>query len=45
MNFLLLHRDEVDDRGIARLQLGDQQGAQEDFAKFEAWLGERQSGP
>jgi tetratricopeptide (TPR) repeat protein len=25
-------------RGIARLQLGNQQGAQEDFAKFEAWL-------
>lgn len=29
-------------RGIARLQVGDQQGAQEDFAKFEAWLEEGQ---
>jgi tetratricopeptide (TPR) repeat protein len=29
-------------RGIARLQLGDQPGAQEDFAKFEAWLEEGQ---
>ncbi|MBE7472068.1 MAG: hypothetical protein DPW09_18805 [Anaerolineae bacterium] len=32
-------------RGIARLQVGDQQGAQEDFAKFEAWLEAGQSEP
>lgn len=32
-------------RGIARLQGGDQKGAQEDFARFEAWLAEGQSEP
>ncbi|GIK38807.1 MAG: hypothetical protein BroJett011_26400 [Chloroflexota bacterium] len=32
-------------RGIARLQGRDQKGAQEDFARFEAWLAERQPGP